>query len=152
MLMDCMKTLYKDGNIDLAEELLMPLFELTLRDLSSFSGSTAVNMSGIWMKINTFIHEHHHENFSREQVARLFQISPSYVSELMKKYTGQTFSDLKLQYQLEHAETLLLNTRMSVNEIADQVGFSCSNYFIRRFKSVYHVTPHVFRNSQQEKQ
>ena len=70
----------------------------------------------------------------------------------MKKYTGQTFSDLKLQYQLEHAETLLLNTRMSVNEIADQVGFSCANYFIRRFKSVYHVTPHVFRNSQQEKQ
>jgi len=151
LLIDSMKTLYKEGNSDLAAELLMPLFELTLRDLGASDGASSLNMSALWVLINTFIREHHHENFSRNQVAKLFQISPGYVSELMKKYTGQTFSDLKLQYQLEYAENLLLKTRLSINEIADQVGFSCANYFIRRFRSVYNVTPHVFRNNQQKK-
>ena len=41
---------------------------------------------------------------------------------------------------------------MSVDEIAEQSGFSGVNYFIRRFKQKYGKTPHVYRNNSQEMQ
>ena len=47
-----------------------------------------------------------------------------YVSELCKKKTGESFFSLKLQYQLEHAENLLIHTRLGIDEIAEQSGFS----------------------------
>ena len=126
--------------------LLPSLYELTVRDLVSSSAAPVLKVRKLWDEINTFLREHRNEQITREAVALLFRVSPGYVSELCRKYADDTFSHLKLRYQLEHAENLLLHTRLSVDEIAAQSGFASANYFIRRFKSVYGTTPHVYRN------
>ena len=77
-------------------------------------------------KINSFLREHCTENISRSDLGKIFEIAPGYVSELCKKHTGISLSDVKLKYQLEHAENLLLNSRLSVDEIAYESGFSSS--------------------------
>ena len=135
----------------LGKDLLNVLFYVTIRDLQV---STAQPYTGkphrLWDKINSFLREHCTENISRSDLGKIFEIAPGYVSELCKKHTGISLSDVKLKYQLEHAENLLLNSRLSVDEIAYESGFSSSNYFIRRFKSVYQATPHVYRNEKND--
>ena len=145
-LLELLDALHEANRDETARKLLPILYELTLRDLESSSAAPVLKVRKLWDEINTFLREHRDEKFTRETVARLFRVSPGYVSELCRKYGADSFSHLKLRYQLEHAVNLLLQTRLSVDEIAEQSGFSCANYFIRRFKTVYGTTPHVYRN------
>ena len=145
---DC---LLKAGNEPLAEELLFPLFQITVGDLKASAAPPSeryLRPMRLWEQIKAFLREHREESITRAQVARLFRISPGYVSELCRQNTGESFSKVKLHYQLERAKNLLIHSGMNVNEIAVQCGFSCANYFIRRFRKAYGVTPHVYRNQQ----
>jgi len=145
---DC---LLEADNQPLAEELLFPLFQITVEDLKVSDASPSeryLRPMRRWNQINAFLREHREESITRSQVARLFRISPGYVSELCRQNTGESFSQVKLHYQLERAENLLIHSGMNVNEIAAQCGFSSANYFIRRFRKAYGVTPHVYRNQQ----
>ena len=146
-LLELIEALHSSGNAEDACELLPLLFKLTVRNLQTSSLGTEIKPPKLWEQIKTFLREHRNEPISRSQVAKVFRISNVYVSELCKKYTGESFSRLKLRYQLEHAENLLVHTRLSVDEIAEQSGFSGANYFIRRFKQIYGKTPHVYRNN-----
>lgn len=49
--------------------------------------------------------------------------------------------------RLAHAERLLLRTRQSVTQIAQETGFSDVSHFIHVFKAVYNTTPEVWRAS-----
>ncbi|NMA43203.1 MAG: helix-turn-helix transcriptional regulator [Oligosphaeraceae bacterium] len=145
---DC---LLKDGNELLAEELLVPLFKITVGDLKVSDAPPSerqLRPQRLWEQINTFLRDHREESITRTQLAQLFRISPGYVSELCRQNTGESFSEVKLRYQLERAKNLLIHSNLNINEIAMQCGFSCANYFIRRFRKAYDVTPHVFRNRQ----
>ena len=150
-LLELLDALHDAGNLESARQLLPILYELTLRDLETSSAAPVLKVRKLWDEINTFLREHRNEPVSREEIAKLFRVSPGYVSELCRKYAADSFSHLKLHYRLEHAENLLLHSRLSVEEVAEQSGFSCANYFIRRFKSVYGATPHVYRNNPPEK-
>lgn len=145
-LLDAIERLHEAGHDDIAGELLRPLFDFTVRELRASAAAPVLMVRRLWDQINTFMRDHREEPVARAELARLFQISPGYVSELSKQYTGESFSMLKLRYQLEHAESLLLHTRLSVDEIAERSGFSTANYFIRRFRKVHGMTPHVYRN------
>ena len=145
-LLELLDALHDARDDETARTLLPTLYRLTVRNLESSSAAPVLKVRRLWDQINTFLREHRNEPVPREAVAGLFRVSPGYVSELCKKYSGESFTHLKLRYQLEHAKNLLLHTRLSVDEIAEQSGFSCANYFIRRFKQVYKATPHVYRN------
>jgi len=145
---DC---LLEAGREPLTEELLFPLFQITVEDLKASNAPPSeryLRPQKLWGQISTFLREHREESITRSQVARLFRISPGYVSELCRQGTGESFSQVKLHYQLERAENLLIHSGMNINEIAVQCGFSSANYFIRRFRKAYRVTPHVYRNQQ----
>ena len=139
---------YADDMLVLAKDLLPLLYKVTLHDMeASAAAVVSKRAQSLWEQINSFLREHRNEQLNRYYVAKLFRIAPGYLSEICKKFSGKSFSDLKLCYQMEHAVKLLLNTRLNVDEIAQQTGFSGSNYFIRRFKSLYHTTPHIYRNN-----
>ncbi len=150
-LLKAIDSLQEAGNDPVTEELLFPLFKITVGDLKASAGTSTgqqLRVRRLWDQINTFLRDHREESIARSQLAQLFRISPGYVSELCKHYTGESFSKVKLHYQLEHAENLLISSRWNIDEIAMQCGFSSANYFIRRFRSVYGLTPNVFRNRQ----
>lgn len=152
-LLKAIDSLLEASNEPVAEELLFPLFKITAGDLSASAGSSTgqqLRMRRLWDQINTFLRDHREESIARSQLAQLFRISPGYVSELCKHYAGESFSNVKLHYQLEHAENLLITSRLNIDEIAMQCGFSSANYFIRRFRKVYGLTPFVFRNRQEK--
>lgn len=73
-------------------------------------------------------------------------LSPSYLSDLLKKETGMNAQDLIHYLLIEEAKNLLLNSNIGVGELAFSLGFEYPQYFSRLFKSKTGMTPVEFRN------
>ncbi len=78
-----------------------------------------------------------------------FRISRTYLSVLIKKATGQGLVDLLHSYRVEAAKDLLRGTRLNIEQIAQQVGFSNRYSLIRAFRTYTGTTPSEYRRSGQ---
>ena len=144
-LIELISSLYNCNQIKAAEDLLVPLLRLTMATLSKSSQSPVKEVGAIWGTLCLSLRNHCHEQCSRRDLARWLRITPGYVSILCKKYSGKSFSDLKLSFQFEQAEKLLQSSNMNIEEIALACGFNSSNYFVRQFKKNYKITPGAYR-------
>ncbi len=79
------------------------------------------------------------------ETARHFNLSMPYLSTKIRKMTGRTFSDLLRTYKLKRASELLVQTDHKLDLICDLIGYRDTAQFIRSFKSIYHMTPHKYR-------
>jgi AraC-like DNA-binding protein len=73
-------------------------------------------------------------------------LSPSYLSDLLKKETGKNTQEHIHFFILEEAKNNLLNTEKNINEIAYQLGFEYPPYFVKLFKQKTGKTPLEYRN------
>lgn len=83
----------------------------------------------------------HTDITSLKQIAAHFAYHPNYISTLIRKETGKTFSQILLETRMERATILLRNTNLSVEEIAYMLGYSNPSNFYKAFRSVYHASP-----------
>ncbi len=72
-------------------------------------------------------------------------MSPKYLSDLLKKETGSSTQDHIHKYVIEKAKNLLLNTNASASEIAYQLGFEYPQYFSKIFKKKTSMSPNEYR-------
>jgi AraC-like DNA-binding protein len=79
-------------------------------------------------------------------LAEQVHLSPSYLSDLLKKETGKNTQDHIHFYLMEEAKSILLNTDKSVGEIAYSLGFEYPQYFNKLFKQKTGKTPVEFRS------
>jgi AraC-like DNA-binding protein len=79
-------------------------------------------------------------------LADSIHLSPSYLSDLLKKETGKNAQEHIHFYLIEEAKTLLLNSDKNINEIAFDLGFEYPQYFNKLFKQKTGKTPVEFRN------
>lgn len=89
--------------------------------------------------------ENNYRNCSLESVADHFALNPSYLSFLIKKKLNTNYIDLIQRQRLKSAKTYLMNTNMSVVEIANTVGYDNMNFFYKKFKKLYGATPSEYR-------
>ncbi|MBW1299029.1 helix-turn-helix domain-containing protein [Aquimarina litoralis] len=74
-------------------------------------------------------------------------MSPKYLSDLLRKETGQSTQDHIHQYIIEKAKNRLLNSNESASEIAYALGFEYPQYFSKIFKKKTTMSPNEFRQS-----
>jgi AraC-like DNA-binding protein len=79
-------------------------------------------------------------------LAEQVRLSPSYLSDLLKKETGKNTQDHIHFYLIEEAKSILLSTDKSVGEIAYALGFEYPQYFNKLFKQKTGKTPIEFRS------
>ena len=101
------------------------------------------------IRIARYIQEHS-SDASLVSLADDFHYSPEHASRMIKRATGQTFTELLTSIRLENAKQLLRDTSLSVLEIAIQVGYEGSDQFIRVFKKHVGQTPNAYRQKYQE--
>jgi AraC-like DNA-binding protein len=82
---------------------------------------------------------------SRERVAKACNLSPGYLSHLLKSATGYTFTDMVNRFRSDHACSLLDHTAMTASEIAFAAGFNDQSYFTKVFKRYQGTTPGAYR-------
>lgn len=72
-------------------------------------------------------------------------ISPGHLSRLFKSELGTSYSRFLTEIKINHASQLLVNTTLSILEIAGQCGYQNSNYFCDAFKKVMEISPMKYR-------
>ena len=74
-------------------------------------------------------------------------LSPNYLSDLLKKETGESALKHIQQKILEMAKERVSGTRKSVSEIAYELGFQYPQHFSRWFKKQTGTTPNEYRRA-----
>lgn len=88
-----------------------------------------------------YIHAHFNEAISLSEVAKQLYRSPEYFSRLFKEVQGENFSIYLINYRLNKATTLLINTELKITEISFRVGYQNPSYFSRLYKKHRGITP-----------
>lgn len=94
-----------------------------------------------------FVKDHYAEDVSLNEAASAVHLSPSYVSRMFKKITGQNYTDYVNSVKINNAKELLSHSDMRIYEVADKVGFSNTKYFSQVFRSYTGKTPVEYKNS-----
>jgi AraC-like DNA-binding protein len=79
-----------------------------------------------------------------KHMAKQLNLSPKYLSDLLKQETGKTALDLIHLHVVSEAKNMLLEGDKSVTEIAYELGFENPPYFSRLFKKEVGVSPTKF--------
>ena len=88
-----------------------------------------------------YMEEHYAEPLSVSDIARDFNVSPSYLIQCFKKETGASMKHYLTMLRMQQAKKLLLTTDDSVSSIAIAVGYDDYRQFSKMFKVYTGVTP-----------
>lgn len=78
-------------------------------------------------------------------MAQKFHMNPAYLGQLFKKETGKPFNEYLNMKRIEEAKRLLKRTTMKISEIALQVGYPNTDYFLSKFKQATGVLPSAYK-------
>lgn len=96
-------------------------------------------------RLAELIEQNFQTKHSPADYAAALHITPKALGKLVKVHFGRTTTDLIRDRLLKHAKWQLLHTRLSVKEIAWEVGFPDELYFSRLFKRATGFAPTAFR-------
>lgn len=117
------------------------------------SGANSSNNDKIIEEIKLYVNENYSDhNLSLTLLADIYDRSPVYLSRLFKQKTGIKFTDYVKQIRLREAENLLLekSNEYTVSMIADMVGYTDVNHFIKTFKAEFGKTPGQIKNTNKD--
>jgi AraC-like DNA-binding protein len=94
-----------------------------------------------------YLEENYSSGLTRESVARTFNITPNYLSNLFKKSSGESFNHSLNGLRIRRARHLLSHFRQPLDHIAFSCGFADTSYFCRVFRQHTGTTPGAFEKS-----
>ena len=92
-----------------------------------------------------FMDRHLTENPSLEEIAKVVHLAPNYFHRKFTKTFQITPFAYMLQRRLDLGRQLLLNTDLTLQNIAKRCGFYCEFHFSKTFKKHYSLSPTHFR-------
>ena len=99
------------------------------------------------MEIEREVKENYAENLSLRDLSRKYYINSSYLGQIFRKKYGQSFKDYLSHYRIDEAAGQLLKTDKKIGQIAEDVGYRDSDYFIRKFIEIKGCTPSKYRKT-----
>ena len=81
-----------------------------------------------------------------DELSEEFYLSKPYLSKHIRELTGENFGDIVKKIRLTKAKEHLRNNTMTVQNIAESVGYENVEHFNRLFKKSFNMTPVQYRN------
>ena len=147
------------SNIDgFSQGLIIAQIELLLKYCERFYNrqfiTRKISNHQILMKVEHFLNSYFSDNvkankglLSVKMVADAMNVSPDYLSSLLKQLTGQNAQEHIHRKLIDKAKAHLSTTSLSVSEIAYELGFEHPQSFSKLFKIKTKVSPLEFRRS-----
>ncbi|MDO4269855.1 MAG: response regulator [Eubacteriales bacterium] len=92
-----------------------------------------------------YIQQHYQQALRLEDVSSAVGFNATYFSVLFKKETGQNFMDYLTELRINKSKELLCTDTLSVQDVAEQVGYHDLKYFSRLFKKTTGVSPSDYK-------
>ncbi|SFC23403.1 helix-turn-helix domain-containing protein [Spirosoma endophyticum] len=145
-----------ENNIDaFSQDVLVSQIELLLNHSNRFYNRQFLTRQAVHHDLISQLDQYlsgHFENDSSglptvQQVADHLQVSPRYLTDMLRSLTGQTTQQHIHQQLIEKAKTMLSTSRLRIAEIAYQLGFEHPQSFNKLFKRLTNSSPNAFRQS-----
>ncbi len=143
------KLLLRASRLDLVHDPRQKAFlDLYFRELLTKLSPTEeadLQMSDTLQRIVSYIIENIRIPLSLHSISSYFYLSESYISRLFKRELGESVGAYIVKQKIALSCALLLNSDMSIAEIAEHIGFSSPYYFSNVFKKQKGMTPTAYR-------
>ncbi|MFW5490657.1 MAG: response regulator transcription factor [Desulfovibrio sp.] len=113
------------------------LFESTRK----YFGHSQDTMQRVLGYIERFIYK----GVTLEEAAEFGHVSPSYLSRLFKKSTGENFVSYTTRLRMEQAKELLKQSDLPITAIALELSYNDVQYFYKSFKKMFGMSPSEYR-------
>ena len=126
---------------------------LLMRIFTLLSSSYDISLSSkMQQKMNWLLFEEitnyiklNYRDISIKQLSEHFHFNEDYFNRLLKLRTGMTYTQYVQNLRLGEAESLLLHTNLTIDDIATKVGYSNKGYFYKIFTEKNNLTPAKYR-------
>lgn len=148
---------YHNNTDDYSKTIILSHLDTLLKYAQRFYKRQFINRAeltgAIATRFNTILAAYFKERQIKESglptvtyMAEKLNISPRYLSDLLKQETGKTALELIHLYLMSEAKNLLTEGKMNVSEISFSLGFENATYFSRLFKKEVGISPNKFRD------
>lgn len=130
--------LYADAIANLMAVHLFNHYATTKPHIKSYSDGLPL---GQLRQVKEYIDAHLDKSLSLEELAQVVPMSPGYFSRLFKQSTGFTPHQYVIRQRVKTAKELLRQRKLSIADVAYQVGFANQGHLNYHFKKFTGVTP-----------
>ena len=78
-------------------------------------------------------------------LAERFGYHPNYLSGMLRRETGETFSQIAARQRMERARLLLSSTTLPVEDVSRMVGYADTSNFYKTFRAAFGMSPRTMR-------
>jgi AraC-like DNA-binding protein/ligand-binding sensor protein len=128
------------------EELTDILHNIVDRVSDTISSYRGIPHAASLRKAENFIMENFTRKISLKEISGIAGLSPPYFSTIFKEEMGENLSKYLNRLRVEKASRLLLDTDMSLSEIAACCCFEDQSWFSKKFKAFTGISPGKYRN------
>lgn len=100
---------------------------------------------GSTLAILRYIEAHFTENITLKSLSERFHLHPVYLQRLFKEKHGLSPLEYAQKLRIDRAKTYLIASDITVEQIAEAVGFCNASYFIKVFREAVSMTPTSYR-------
>ena len=134
------------------QERVVEEYEITA-SAPDYQGQIAWHFKGIHeqaMEILRDMAQNFQQGVSLNSLAEKYHFSVGYLSRMIKKETGYSFSEILNSIRLAGAVELLISNHTTISQIGDMVGFSDQKYFSQVFKKTFGISPVELRKKEEK--
>ena len=141
---------YGEESINLVTSLMTCILEILIRNIKKGSyfelskNNSDERIAKMLAYINSNIHKT--ELLKVENLADVFIMSPTYVSEYFKKQVSMSLREYIIKAKLKLVEIRLLNSDYTLTQIADDLGFTDVSHLSKTFKRYTGSSIRDFKN------
>jgi YesN/AraC family two-component response regulator len=95
-----------------------------------------------------FIEDNYQLGITLSDVAKAVGYAPAYLTDLVRRQTGETVNRWIVKRRLAAAQSLLLESDRAIEQIAEIVGYQNTGHFFRQFRQYLGSTPQAWRKAQ----
>ena len=99
-------------------------------------------------KIFAFIERNYCQSITLNEVAQAFGYTPSYLTSLVRRLTGQTLYQWIVQRRMFQARHLLLGTELPIYQVAETIGYLDTGHFVKHFRKLHGQPPGTWKDLQ----
>lgn len=103
-------------------------------------------------EISSYIEQNFYRDISLYDIADHMNMNASYFSRYFKKLFDMNFSEYLVTFRINKAKEFLGKNNISIDAIANAVGYNHYQAFYKNFKRITGMTPHEYRTFQHSKE
>lgn len=133
------------GQISLEQCTAFVLREMRQQMQEAVKRRTLAQKNSALDKTYRYIEERFDKPISLQSISQEMNISPYYLSRILNRETGESFTDLVNRFRIEEAKKQIRQGK-SIKEASWNAGFSYQNYFSKVFKKITDLSPREYRS------